>query len=295
VGLGGALPNVIALVAENTAPGRRFTSLGVLYAGLPFGGALASLVSVFGAASDWRLVFLAGGFAPVLAAPLLMLFLPESRKLALARQADAPRASLSAALFGGGRAARTPLLWLAFFFALLTLYLLLNWLPTLLVGRGLSRPEASLVQVAFNVFGAIGSVVTGLLMEKLPRRLVTPVTFAVAVGALVLLATTPASFGLSVLVGALVGATVSGTQAILYALAPGVYPTHARGGGVGVAVSVGRLGSAAGPLLAGALLTAGQSPQQVLLILLPTLGLSGLAAFVVALTTNARAELEADG
>jgi AAHS family 3-hydroxyphenylpropionic acid transporter len=293
VGLGGALPNVLALVAENTAPSRRFTSLGVLYGGLPFGGAMASLVSVFGGAADWRLVFFAGGLAPVVAAPLLMLFLPESEKLAQARQAGAPRQNLLATLFGDGRTLKTPLLWLAFFFALLTLYLLLNWLPTLLVGRGLTRPQASLVQVAFNVAGAIGSVITGLLMDKLPRRMVTPVTFAVAVGALVILALSPADFGLTVLVGALVGATVSGTQAILYALAPGVYPTRSRGGGVGVAVSVGRLGSAAGPLLAGALLTAGQSPQQVLLILLPTLGLSGLAAFVVALTTNAKADLEA--
>ena len=294
VGLGGALPNVIALVAENTAPNKRFTSLGVLYGGMPFGGSLASLVSVFGGAADWRLVFFAGGFAPVVAVPLLMLFLPESQKLAQAKEAAAPRPGLLSALFGEGRAIKTPTLWIAFFFALLTLYLLLNWMPTLLVGRGLSRPEASWVQVAFNIAGATGSVITGLLMDKLPRRLVTPVTFAVAVGSLVILAMAPASFGVIVLAGALVGATVSGTQAILYALAPGVYPTRSRGGGVGVTVSVGRLGSAAGPLLAAALLTAGQTPQQVFFILLPTLGLSGLAAFVIALTTNTKAELAAD-
>jgi AAHS family 3-hydroxyphenylpropionic acid transporter len=290
VGLGGALPNVIALVAENTSQARRFTSLGVLYAGLPTGGSLASLVTVFGGGEDWRLVFFAGGFAPVLCVPLLMLFLPDSRQFAEAKAKDAPRLGLGAALFGEGRATRTLVLWVGFFFALLTMYILLNWLPTMLVSKGLTRPEASMVQIGFNVAGAIGSVVTGLLMDSMPRRLVTPVTFVLTIVCIYFLSIAPGTFGVSLVAGALIGATVSGTQAILYALAPGAYPTAARGGGVGVAVSVGRFGSAAGPLLAGLLLAAGQSPRQVLFVLLPALAVAGVGAFVVALSSNPKAE-----
>ena len=41
LGLGGALPNVIALTAESVGFGKRHTAVGFLYAGLPFGGGAA--------------------------------------------------------------------------------------------------------------------------------------------------------------------------------------------------------------------------------------------------------------
>jgi hypothetical protein len=80
--------------------------------------------------------------------------------------------------------------------------------------------------------------------------------------------------------GALVGGTVSGTQAIMYALAPSLYPKAIRGTGLGVAVAIGRGGSAVGPLLGAALVGAGRSPSQVLMVLLPIIGLSGLGALI---------------
>ena len=285
VGLGSALPNLIALVAENTPTERRFTAVSILYAGLPFGGALASLVTVFGAADDWRLVFYAGGLAPIVSIPILMYLLPESGKLAALKAAktEAPRLGLIKALFGGSQGLKTALLWIGFFFALLTMYLLLNWLPSLLISRGLSRPEASIVQFGFNICGAAGSIATGLVMDALSRRLVIPATFAIAIAALVALAMAPPAFVVAIALGSLVGAAVSGTQAILYSIAPSTYPTAARGGGVGAAVSVGRLGSAAGPLAGAALLSAGQSAQQVLMLMLPALALAGVAAFILTL------------
>jgi AAHS family 3-hydroxyphenylpropionic acid transporter len=75
---------------------------------------------------------------------------------------------------------------------------------------------------------------------------------------------------------------MSATQALLYAVAPDPYLTAIRGTGVGSAVAVGRLGSAAGPLLAGALLTAGFAPQQVLQMLVPVmLTAGGVMLFLV--------------
>jgi AAHS family 3-hydroxyphenylpropionic acid transporter len=256
-GIGGALPNLVALTAENTAPERKNTAVGMLYAGLPSGGALASLTAMLGGAHDWRTVFAVGGIAPLIAVPLLFFVLPESQALARSKQA-APSGSPSgfgAAVFAEGRALRSLLLWIGFFLSLLTMYLLLNWLPTLLVGRGLSRPDASLVQIAF------GSAAVALL----------------------LLAGAPPALAASVVVGALVGATMSANQAALYAVAPAVYPTAVRGAGVGLAVSIGRLGSAAGPLLAGVLLGSGKSPQQVLLVLVPIILIAGLAALLLSL------------
>lgn len=52
-------------------------------------------------------------------------------------------------------------------------------------------------------------------------------------------------------------------QALLYVMAPIVYPTTIRGIGVGAAVAVGRTGSIAGPKLGGALKSAGHAPSPV--------------------------------
>jgi AAHS family 3-hydroxyphenylpropionic acid transporter len=287
VGLGGALPNLVALVNENTAPARKNTAVGLLYAGLPTGGALVSLLSLVGAAENWQLVFHVGGIAPLLAVPLMILFLPESRQLKAVRteQAEAKQGFLYA-LFQENRAATTALLWVAFFLSLLTMYILLNWLPTLLVDKGLTRPEAALVQVAFNVFGACASILTGVLMDRMSIRTVVAISFATAALGLVLLTVAPAVIGVSLIVGGIVGGTMSMTQALLYALAPANYPTTVRGTGVGSAVAIGRMGSAAGPILVGILRTGGVTSTQVMSMLVPVVVVAGAAAAVLAVSMN---------
>jgi AAHS family 3-hydroxyphenylpropionic acid transporter len=288
LGIGGALPNLVALVSENTPPALKNTSVGVLYAGLPSGGALASLVAALASAQSWSIVFFVGGIAPLIAVPLLVWLLPESRQLQAAKRARAAGPSAHRgfffALFGQGRAACTLPLWLGFFLALLTMYLLLNWLPTLLVSRGMSRADASLVQLSFNLLGALGSICTGLSMDRIPLRAVVIAAFVSAAACLLLLANVPPELSAALAVGGLVGITMSATQALLYSLAPGVYPTEVRGTGVGSAVAVGRIGSAVGPLLAGALLTSGRAPQQVLQLLVPVMLVAGAAGvFLVAM------------
>ncbi len=279
VGLGGALPNVIALVTESVAPHRRRVAIGFAYAGLPTGGALASLVSFFGTdPSGWRTIFYIGGLLPLLAVVPLAVFLPSLP--APARIAG--QGGFARAVFGGGRALSSILLWIGFFLALLTLYLLLSWLPSLLIGRGLPRPDAALVQMSFNLFGALGSALTGWLMDRSGRRgLVTALVFSSAALAIALASWLPVSLAISLAVGAALGATVSGAQAVLYGTAPSVYPMAVRGTGVGVAVAAGRLGSAAGPLLAGVLLSSGRTPAEVLLALVPILLLSGVATLLL--------------
>lgn len=293
VGLGGALPNLVALAAENTPAGRKNTAVGLLYAGLPSGGALSSLVSIFGGADNWQTVFHVGGIAPLIAVPLLIYVLPESQQLKAAKAAHAGekgRSGFLFALFGGGRVARTLLLWVGFFLALLTMYLLLNWLPTLLIGRGLTREHASLVQVSFNVLGAIASFITGSLMDRMSLPKVVVISFVAAAVALSLLANVPPQLVAAMAVAGFVGIAMSATQALLYAVAPTNYPTEVRGTGVGSAVTVGRLGSAAGPLLAGALLGSGRTPQEVLLVLVPIILAAGAAALVLALLMGAAAK-----
>jgi MFS transporter, AAHS family, 3-hydroxyphenylpropionic acid transporter len=281
LGLGGALPNTIALAAEAVGSGRRHTAIGFLYASLPFGGGAASLISaVASAPGQWPVVYVVGGITPLLIVPLLALLLPGSRPAAGGGRVPV---GIAAALFGESRAAPTLLLWIGFFCVLLIMYLLLGWLPSLMLSRGLSRAQAFIVQVAFNWLGACGSVGTGLLLDRGRKIAVTTVVFLAAAAALAGLASAPGQFPLALLAAAAVGIGISGTQAVLYSLAPLCYPARVRGTGVGFAVAAGRVGSAAGPLLAGVLVGAGRSAGHVLATLVPLITVAAAAVLVVIL------------
>lgn len=91
----------------------------------------------------------------------------------------------------------------------------------------------------------------------------------------------PSQLVAAMAVGGFVGIAMSATQAVLYALAPNNYPTEVRGTGVGSAVAIGRLGSAVGPLLAGALLGSGKAPQEVLLLFVPIIAMAGIGALLL--------------
>ncbi|WP_198292999.1 MFS transporter [Methylobacterium sp. WSM2598] len=77
VGLGGALPNLIALVAETASPAYRGRAVAALYAGLPVGGVLASLATLVDTdPGNWSGIFVLGGVAPLAVIPLLAAWLP---------------------------------------------------------------------------------------------------------------------------------------------------------------------------------------------------------------------------
>lgn len=97
--------------------------------------------------------------------PLMIILLPESRVF---RQdvSQASRVSTGQALFGEGRGRSTLALWLSYFFTLTVMYMLLNWLPTLLLDQGFSKPQAGIVQMLFNIGGTLGSLLGGLLLDR---------------------------------------------------------------------------------------------------------------------------------
>lgn len=270
VGLGGALPNVIAVAAEASVPGRRNATISMMYVGMPLGGAIASLIVLMTDVTHWRTVFLAGGITPLLVAPLMALFMQELPRPVVAGHAPAQGFQDAVGeLVGKGRAARTLWLWLACFLALLTLYLLLNWLPTLLQGQGLSKDQAAGAQIAFNLGGVACSALVGRLLDSSFRRAGIVGVFAAVLVALFGLANLDAgTTGVVALTLALGGGVVA-SQAILYGIAADSYSAAHRGAGVGAAISFGRMGSIAGPLLAGVLVGAGRTPAQVLTGIVP--------------------------
>lgn len=270
LGLGGALPMLLALVSESSAVRHQSASVATVYAAMPLGGAGASLLIMLIAGSQWRTVFVVGGVVPLLLAPLMAVWLPES---AAFRREQLSSATLKAgsvkALFVDGRARRTLLLWASFLLELLLLYLLLNWLPTLLMSDGLTRVQAAGAQIGFNMGGVLSAVLIGYLLGGRLRNSATIVVFASLPLLLVLLARSPPEFNLVASAVFLLGCAVLAAQAFLYTVAPAAYPTRIRGVGVGAAVAFGRIGSIVGPKLGGMLKTAGHGPSRLLLDLLP--------------------------
>lgn len=280
VGLGGALPNLVAIASESASPDKRGRAVSIMYAGVPIGGAVVSALAMAGLHDDWRMIFIVGGLLPMLMVAPLRIFLPPLRVAPHVSEIVEGRWQR---LFAPGSMVSTLLLWTGFFFGLLVVYLLLNWLPALLVSRGFSRAEAALAQIAFNVGGALGSVIGGLLLDSRHRILAISGWSAFVVASLVMLGLIPAQIDITVAAAAAVGGAILGAQAIFYGIAPQCYPADVRGAGVGMAVAMGRVGSIVGPLLAGGLVSAGRAPTDVLMTLAPIAIISSVACVALVL------------
>ena len=297
VGLGAALPNLVALVSENSLPQWKGRAVAIMYSGFPLGGGLASgimaNVAIQGSAlnhliaglgvnpGDWRTIFYVGGVAPLIAVPLVASVLPDSIEFLRDRSSVPTAPSWWQAVLGEGRAPNSLLLWLSFFPTLLVLYLLLNWLPALLNSRGFDRSQTFLIQVAFNLGGIPGSILTGALVDSARRGITVPLVYSGLVIFLVLAAWMPTDVAVALACITILGAFVMGTQALLYGLAPVCYPTSVRGTGVGAAVCVGRIGSVVGPLFAASLVGAGHTAAQVLMAIVPLAVIGGLTAVLL--------------
>jgi MFS transporter, AAHS family, 3-hydroxyphenylpropionic acid transporter len=287
IGLGAALANIIALVAERSPPANRSASVMLITASHPLGGAIPGTIMTLFPELDWRVIFHVGGWWPLLLAGVMVIWLPESpeflaeRAKSRATPAGVASPSIATALFGEGRTPATIMLWTGFFFCVLAIYLIISWLPSLLVSQGYSSREATFAALAFPLGGSIGTLVLGLLVSRWSRKGVVIGAFAGIVASVSALAAAPHDIVLVLAASLATGFFVIGSQFLLYGLSPTYYPGAVRGTGVGTAVAVGRLGSIAGPLLAGALLGAGQSAGQVLLSIVPGVVLAFVAAFML--------------
>jgi AAHS family 3-hydroxyphenylpropionic acid transporter len=281
IGLGGAMPNLIALSSEAVEPRSRSSAVATMYCGIPFGGVIASLIGVLLAGdTEWRHIFYVGGLGPLLLVPLLVWCLPESRAYLDVAGTQAARASVARTLFGDGRTTSTLALWVSYFCTLIVLYFLLNWLPSLMAARGLDRAHVGLVQIAFNVGAGLGALGIGAALDRMRASRVVGGMYVGIVLSLAALAAAPGFASLAAAAFA-AGMFVVGGQSVLYALAAMYYPTAMRGTGVGSAVAVGRLGSVVGPLAAATLLAAGRSAPVVIGASIPVTLVAAVAALLL--------------
>ena len=278
VGLGGALPNLIALVAAVSAPHIRAGRVAMIAAGMPLGGSLAAFLSRWLSMADWRVIFVVGGVAPCLLAIAALRWLYEGPREGGGASARKDT-SFVQALFAGRRSVATLALWASSFCTLLVLYLMLNWLPTLMLERVGDRNAAPWAVFGFSLAGAFGGLVFGYTLRLRARTTALLIAHAGLGGSLLALSFAPEPA--VVVAASLTGFFVTGIQFVLYGLAADCYPAALRGTGTGAAVAMGRLGAIAGPLLAGGALSAGADLGSLLTCLLPVLAVSAAATVVL--------------
>ena len=282
LGLGGAMPNAIAMTSEFNPRRRRATMVMIMFCGFSVGAALggwlaAALIPQFG----WRAVFVVGGVVPLLLVPVLALRLPESvrflvlkggahRQVAELLQSLGPKAAFPPAtqfvvhepelpglpvlhLFRSGRTLVTLLLWVVFFMSLLDLYFLSNWLPTVLNDLGATVSAAAALGSMLQVGGVIGALALGSVIDRFSFRALALVYF-IAVFAVFAIGQLGHSAVLVAIAIFAAGFCIVGGQIAANALAAAFYPTSVRATGIGWALGIGRAGSIVGPLVGGALL-----------------------------------------
>jgi AAHS family 4-hydroxybenzoate transporter-like MFS transporter len=283
IGLGGIMPNAVALCGEFSPKASRVTVMMVVAncfsAGAALGGFLAAwLIPHFG----WRGVFYFGGMIPLIIGIVMIFALPESLQfMALHRKnlgklrhwlkKAIPEMPLSEAtgfvipeqpkkgvpivhLFHEGRGFGTLALWVINFMNLLNLYFLANWLPAVARDSGYAPRTAVLIAATLQLAGTLGAFLLGWMVHKAGFVPVLATGFTIAAINIYLIGQPGHSVATMFVVVALAGVGIVGGQAGVNALAATYYPTDLRSTGVGAGLGVGRTGAIAGPAVAGYLI-----------------------------------------
>jgi len=285
LGLGGVLPNVIALSAEFTPKRLRATMLVVIAMGISLGAAVPGLVGVtLMPTYGWPVIFVVGGIIPAVVGLCMLFTVPDSIKFMVLRgDGDAAVTQLArkfdpaltvapgtrflldrdegsattrgspAGLFRGGWAPVTVLVWLIFVLNLMANNLMNAWLPMIVQTSGHSVAQGNFAGSLYQLGGTAGGLCIGLLIDRFGLKVLT-IVFALGVPVLAFAGTPGLSDAVLLTMAFFSGAMIVGMQNGLNAGAGLIYPTALRANGVGYALGIGRIGSVTGPLI-GSLLT----------------------------------------
>ncbi|QUH00132.1 aromatic acid/H+ symport family MFS transporter [Saccharopolyspora erythraea] len=260
LGLGGCLPTAITLVTEFARGGRSSSATTTIMTGYHVGAVLTALLGLLLIpVVGWRMMFVAGALPALVLVPLMWRYLPESRIFRAAAESAAKPASVReniATLFRGGMAVSTVAFWVASFLGLILVYGLNTWLPEIMRAAGYPLGASLGLLLTLNVGAVLGLVVAGGVADRTGVKRSTVLWFAAAAVMLALLSVRLPAVGLYGAV-LMAGFFVFSAQVLVYAFVGRAYPVAARATGLGWTTGVGRIGAITGPLLGGALLTAG--------------------------------------
>jgi benzoate transport len=296
LGIGGAFPLTVALLAEFSPAVTRGRLVGAAVSGFTLGWAVAAIVSMAVIPSfGWRVVFRLGAASLVLP-PILSITLPESiryligkSRLGEARRAmerieriariegrsesivhdegpaGKPHEPSLLVLFRPHLLFMTILIWATYFFNTTALYGLSSWLPSLLVKEGIPLVKSFSYGMVQAMGSAAGGFFLGYFMDRFGRKPTLAVTYLLGGLSVVLFGTVTGNFSLFI-AGAATGVFVVGTPTALNVVCSEIYPTQARSTGIAATQAVARIGSILGPMIGGLLQTLGLSFRQFSLL-----------------------------
>lgn len=277
LGLGAAMPTMISVVGDEATEANRGKLNSLMYCGLPVGAIFVAGLAMLLPEIQWQTLFLIGGLTPLVLIPLMAFILKDKPKV----NAEVPVSGeavpgMAEVLFKQRQYKNTVPLWVGFFFTLMINYILISWLPNLLMEQGLQKQQAFLVMLVFQVGAVIGTLSLGYLLDRLKLWQMATIIYSGLFVALVLLFTTT-SIPLLILAGVMGGIFSTGGQFILYGISPIFYSGAGKVTGVGSAISLGRLGAMTGPLLTGKILALGLGTTGILVASLPAVVVSAVA------------------
>jgi MFS transporter, AAHS family, 4-hydroxybenzoate transporter len=279
LGIGGVIPNVVAINAES-APRRLRATLAIIAVGfVPMGGAFAGFLSAalvphYG----WPILFEVGGIVPVITALAAIVGLPESIKYMALHESQRRRmerliaairpgfkvpanarfviedeqqapASNPIYLFRNGLWLITPLVWLLFSLNLMGFFFLISWTPTLMAAAKVPQETAALAGAALQVGGTAGSLILCWWLQR-HRFLAIAILFVLAVPVVASIGYAGLTSATALLIATFFsGFLVLGIQSGINVAGAMIYPTSLRANGSGWELGLGRLGSIVGPLL----------------------------------------------
>lgn len=311
LGLGGVIPNLLALVAEYAPTRLRGTLVAGVATGQLVGGMVGGLVS--GWIIDrhgWASLFEGAGILSMLLLPVVAWGLPESIRYLARTQSNHPqtlrqiqllRSDLAqfsgkielppvvtppsiASLLSRDLRRTTLLLWLATAANLFMTAFVIYWLPVLLNRSGMPLPTAIFMVSAMNGGGIVGGMVLARALDKLPPCRVLIGSYLFAAISIAMIGPIAPHAGGVVICTALAGFFGLGCYVGMNILAANAYPTLLRSSGIGWVMATGKLGSIGGPIAASAGLAIGIPLSQVFLI--PAAG--GLVAAAALLALQAK-------
>ena len=281
LGLGGVMPNLVALVTEYAPIKWRSTLVSIMFSGHAFGGIVASISAIYLIPHfGWRAVVWAG-IIPLFFVPFFYRWMPESihfyikrgqkRRLVSVLNQLAPKNKYHeqdefvinveknigfpvTSLFYEKRALSTIMFWISFFMCLLVMYGLSTWLPKIMQEAGYPLGSSLTFLVTLNTGAVVGAIVGGRLADRFGGRKVLIVFFFLAFFTLTLLSFKPGIILLYLLIG-VAGGTTTGTQIVANSYVSQYYPVEMRSTGIGWALGMGRIGGIVGPMLGGILLS----------------------------------------
>jgi AAHS family 4-hydroxybenzoate transporter-like MFS transporter len=269
------IANLVAWTSEVAPARHRATMVTIVLTGSTAGALLGSAVQAFVLEPyGWRGAFWVGATFPLVLALAAYFFFSESPRFiasrdlsdprlaafarsvepgsapvvftATTRVGDARRTGAITELFRGGLAGTTVLLWLCF---ALDYIFITSWFWKTTIFHdivGLDWRRVAVLTGMEVIFGGVGMLTIGLLVNRWGFRAVLPSYFLVAAVAMAAMGLTAPAWPMYVALAIQATAQNAG-HAGLTLVAASLYPTRNRATGVGWAYGAGRIASVAGP------------------------------------------------